>query len=98
IPEEYKPLLHELHRDTFDLDTYLKTPDRDRVLAQRAKKLGIADWLVARSARLWGTPNDIGNRFQELQAQGLENWWLFPKNRGLDPLKVIEMLGTAIGR
>ena len=98
IPEEYKPLLHELHRDTFDLDTYLKTPDRDRVLAQRAKKLGIADWLVARSARLWGTPNDIGNRFQELRAQGLENWWLFPKNRDLEPSKVIEMLGTAIGR
>jgi 5,10-methylenetetrahydromethanopterin reductase len=98
IPEEYKPLLRELHTDTFDLDTYLKDPDRGRVLAKRAKKLGISDWLVSRSARLWGTPNDIGNRFQELRAQGLENLWLAHLNWDLEQLKAVEMLGTAIGR
>ncbi len=84
--------------DTFDLDTYLKSPDRGRVLAKRAKKLGISDWLVARSARLWGTPNDIGNRLEELRAQGLENLWLGLVNWDLEPLKAVEMLGMAIGR
>ena len=98
IPEEYKPLLHELHSDTFDLETYLKSPDRGRVLAKRAKKLGISDWLVARSARLWGTPNDIGTRLEELREQGLGNLWLGHVNWDLELLKAVEMLGTAIGR
>ena len=98
IPEEYKPLLHQLHDDTFDLETYLKDPDRNRVLVERAKKLGLYDWLAARSARLWGTPNDIGDRLEELRAQGLENWFLSLADWDLEPLKAVEMLGTAIDR
>lgn len=94
IPEEYKPLLRKLHADTFDLEASYKQSDRGRILVDRARELGIHSWLVSRSARLWGTVEDVRGRFAELEAQGLENWFLYPDGGETDPLRVAELLAA----
>jgi len=97
IPEAYKPLLRKLHEDTFDLEASYRQANRGRILVERARALGIHDWLVSRSARLWGTADDVRQRFAELEAQGLENWFLYPHGGETDPVRVAERLALASG-
>ena len=77
IPPEYIPLLREMHADGHDLSTAYKDPDRGEKLVERAKTLGIYDWLYERAARLCGTPREIAARLQTFQDQGLDRWMLW---------------------
>ena len=77
IPEEYRSALAELNSDKHSIAAVYKTPDRHKVLAERAKKLGIYDWIVSRSPKLFGTPDDIVARLQELAAGGMNHWMFY---------------------
>lgn len=92
IPEGYTPKLRELHADTHNLATWEN--GRAELLVERARKLGILDWLVERSARLYGSPADVRARMDELREQGVENLYVFPD--GGDTFEWIETLGTII--
>jgi 5,10-methylenetetrahydromethanopterin reductase len=92
IPEGFAPKLRQLHADSYDLETY--AGDRGEHLAERARKLGLYDWLVERSARLYGTPDDVRSRMDELRALGIEKWYLWPE--GDDIFSTINSLGTII--
>ena len=70
---------------------------RGELLVKRAKKLGLYDWLVERSARLCGTPHDVGKRMDELREHGVENWYLWPEGDG-SIVECIDNLGTMIKR
>ncbi len=54
-----------------------KDLERGEKLVQRAKSLGLYDWLYARASRLCGTPAEIGARLQSFQKQGLDHWCLW---------------------
>jgi len=96
IPEALQPALAELGRDSHDLAFMYKNPNRDRILADRARQLGVYDWLVSRSARLWGTTADIRTRLREFEGQGLTNWLLNLRGVGLDRLEVVRRLAEEV--
>ncbi len=76
VPREFEAKVRELNADTHDVRAAYRTPGRDRLVVERAKKLGIYDWLMSRSPRIFGTPADIAKRLGELRDQGLANWVL----------------------
>ncbi len=77
IPEQYRDAVAELNADKHSIEAVYKVPDRHKVLAERAKKLGIYDWLVSRSPKLYGTPDDIVARLHELAADGMNHWMFY---------------------
>lgn len=94
VPEAILPALRELHADTKDLDTFAEMSMLER-RTKRAKELGIYDWLTARSARLFGTPEDVRKRMDELRQHGIEKWSLAPMAED-GARGSIEKLGSAI--
>ena len=92
IPEGFVPKLRQLHADRYNLENYAGS--RGELLAERARKLGLYDWLVERSARLYGSPDDVRSRMDELRALGIEKWYLWPE--GDDIIKSINSLGSII--
>ena len=105
IPQEIREPLLRMNADIHDLDAVYKTPNRGHVLVQRAKDLGIHDWIVEHSPRLWGTPDDICERLGELADMGLTNWIFLQQSKGTfvggadaEKLDVIEKLGDVARR
>jgi len=105
IPTEIREPLMRMNADIHDLDAVYKTPDRGRILVQRAKDLGIHDWIVEHSPRLWGTPDDICERLGELAEMGLANWIFLQQSKGTfvggadaEKLDLIEKLGEVAKR
>jgi 5,10-methylenetetrahydromethanopterin reductase len=96
IPIELQAPLHEFTRDARDLAFMYKTPDRNRILAERAQSLGIYDWLLERSPRLWGTPTEIAGRLRELRERGLNNWIFNLGGVGIDRLALVDVLAHEI--
>lgn len=78
IPDAYKEKLKQLNADTHSLAAVYKTKNREQIVVERAKELGLYDWLMARSPRLFGTPDDVAGRMNELgRSLGLKQWILF---------------------
>ena len=90
IPEEHEPGLRELVADSFDLTARRKGAERGRALIDRAKQLGIYDWLVSRSARLYCTRDEVRQRMGELRELGVDQWMLFPFGCDGDTFEVID--------
>ena len=74
IPEEYRAPLVQMNEDTHNLSSVYIEGGRGRALVRRAKELGIYDWVISRSPRLWGTPEDINVCLAELAELGVTNW------------------------
>ena len=93
IPEGYVPLLKELFADAHDLETSYRDDNRGYVLVERAKQLGVYEWLASRQSGLCGTPEDVARRLAELRTKGLEKWciWRNPDNESLT--QYVEHLG-----
>ena len=96
VPEEYKLLLAELMADNEDLSTTYDVDNRGEILVQRAKRLGLYDWLMTHSARLWGTPEEVRARCEELRAMGVSKIMLNPDGMDLDNTEVAEHLGRVL--
>jgi len=96
IPEEYKEPLRHLTFDSHDLTAAYKTANRHATLVERAKDAGLYNWLLSRSPRLFGTPEDINGRLEELAEMGLTNWmfYLTPTDPGKPEL--LEMLSGGV--
>ena len=77
IPEEYRERLQQLTSDRHDLTAVYKTVNRHQILVERAKELGLYDWLISRSPRLFGTPDDVSKRLIELAGNGLTDWMFY---------------------
>ena len=96
IPEEYKPLVRELTSDAHDLDLAYKTPGRGRRQVELAKRLGIYDWVLSRSPRLWGTPDDVTQRLHEFGALGLRKWIFYVGGADFDLRDTIDKLAHQV--
>jgi 5,10-methylenetetrahydromethanopterin reductase len=96
IPNELRPALLELSKDSHDLTFMYKNPNRDRILVERARNLGVYDWLLERSSRLWGTPADIVARLRDLEALGIRNWLLNVRGQNRDRLQVVHQLANEV--
>ena len=96
IPDGFLPKLKQLHFDTHDLAAFTD-PTHWELQGQRARELGVYDWLVERSARLFGSPEDVRKRMDELRNYGVENWGVaLVGSAGL--AAELEILGSVIDR
>jgi alkanesulfonate monooxygenase SsuD/methylene tetrahydromethanopterin reductase-like flavin-dependent oxidoreductase (luciferase family) len=96
VPPEVRGPLRELTRDIYDLGAVYRTPNRGELLVQRARALGIYEWLIARAPRLWGTDEDIARRLRELGGEGLTNWLFYGGSLSEDTLRLVELLGAEL--
>lgn len=92
IPEGFVPKLRQLYDDRYNLENYAESPGER--LTKRARELGVYDWLVARSARLYGSPQAVRQRMDELRGLGVEQWYLWPE--GENTLKFMNSLGAIL--
>jgi 5,10-methylenetetrahydromethanopterin reductase len=96
IPEEYHDALREMNADTHDIDAIYKTPERPRILVERAKRLGLYDWLISRAPGLWGTPDDVAARFEAYFDAGMSNWTIFVGGNEADRFEFVETLAKQV--
>ena len=95
IPKEYVEPLKQLNEDTQVLEVTYGGEDRGRQMVERAKRLGLYDWIISRSPCLWGTPEEVADRLAELRERGIYNWMLYPDNPEVDELTATRHLGKA---
>lgn len=96
IPEEHRDALLQLTQDEHSFSATYHNVDRGTWTVQRAKELGIYDWLVGRSARLWGTPRDISRRLEELADMGVTNWLFYCGLAGVDKQDLVRKLAHEV--
>ena len=96
IPEEYREALLQLTHDEHSFSATYHNVDRGTWTVQRSKELGIYDWLVSRSARLWGTPRDISHRLSELAEMGVTNWLFYAGLPGIDKQDLVRKLAREV--
>ena len=83
IPDRYKDKLRELNADSHNLNAVYKSANREQIVVERAKELGLYDWLLSRSPRLFGTSDDVAARLNELgRAHDMKKWIFFATGRG----------------
>jgi alkanesulfonate monooxygenase SsuD/methylene tetrahydromethanopterin reductase-like flavin-dependent oxidoreductase (luciferase family) len=96
IPEELLPALLEYNKDVHDLGAEYQDEDRERALIDRAKELGLYDWLMSRAPGLWGTPRDIATRLHELEAQGMDRWMFYVGRRESDRMNHLRLICSEV--
>ena len=77
VPVEHQAALRELEKLAQEPSSHMAA-DRSRRLVEHARRLGVHEWLMAHSARLGGSAEEISARMHELEAAGVHNWLLFP--------------------
>ncbi len=82
IPDELKEKFKQLNADAHDLNAVYRATDRNRVVLERAKALGVYDWMMHHSPRLFGTPADVAKRLNEMGALDMKRWIFFATSRG----------------
>lgn len=96
IPEEHREALVRLTSDFRDLDAEYGEMGRAAALVERAKALGLYDWLTTRSSALWGTPADIVERLEQYRLRGMNRWLFYGGGRDLDLSEWIGTVGTEV--
>lgn len=96
IPEAYRDALREMNADTHDIDAVYKTPERPRLLVERAKRLGLYDWLISRAPGLWGTPADVAERFRRYFDAGMVNWTIFVGGTEAERFEFVDTLANEV--
>ena len=96
IPTEHLAALAALNADRQSIATSYAAEDAGQAMVRRAKELGVFDWLVSRSACLWGTPQEVADRLKVLRARGADKWMLYPGSRYSDDASVAAKLGEAL--
>ncbi len=96
VPEDLLPALTALNADSQDIEAAYGTEGRGRTLVERAKALGVYDWIVSRSPCLWGTPGEVRARLETLRGRGAEKWMLFPDGMQVEDTQVARLLGETL--
>ena len=96
VPADLLPALTALNADSQDIEAAYRSEGRGRALVERAKALGVYDWLISRSACLWGTPEEVRARLETLRARGAKKWMLFPDGMELGDTGVAQLLGETL--
>ena len=92
IPERLKPALVQFNADVHDLAAEYQDEDREGKLIDRARELGLYDWLMARAPGLWGRPADVADRLRELEAAGMDRWMFYVGRRESDRMNHLRLI------
>lgn len=93
IPLEFQEPLRQLTADFRTLDAEYKSDGRNATLSERAKELGLFEWLTARGSGLWGTPADIAARLEYFRGRGMNRWMFYGGGPDVDRLEWIRTFG-----
>ena len=96
VPAALLPALTALNADSQDIEAAYRSEGRGRALVERAKALGVYDWLVSRSPCLGGTPEEVRARLEMLRDRGAGKWMLFPDGMNLEDTRVARLLGETL--
>ena len=77
IPPELVERLKRFNTDMEDVSATYVATDRGKVLVDRAKELGLYDWLISMAPGFWGPPESIARRLLEFRDQGMVNWQFY---------------------
>ena len=92
IPEHLKPALVQFNADVHDLAAEYQDEDREGKLIDRARELGLYDWLMARAPGLWGRPAEVADRLRELEADGMDRWMFYVGRRETDRMNHLHLI------
>ncbi|CAB4785520.1 MAG: LLM class flavin-dependent oxidoreductase [Actinobacteria bacterium] len=92
IPENVRQPLLQFNADIHDLSAEYKDQDRESKLQDRARALGIYDWLIARAPGLWGTPAEIASRLHEYDSAGLDRWMFYVGRSEADRMNHLRLI------
>ena len=96
IPDQYKESLVELTKDQHDFSTSYLHKNLGAWMVQRAKELGLYDWLMTRSARIWGTPDDVSRRVIELADLGATKFLFYGGQAGPDKVGFVKRVAKEV--
>jgi 5,10-methylenetetrahydromethanopterin reductase len=96
IPDELKEALLEFNRDIHDIGAEYQDGDREQKLQDRARELGLFDWLISRAPGLWGTPDDIAARLQQYDREGLDRWMFYVGRSEADRMNHLRLICEGI--
>lgn len=77
IPPEFVEPLKRFNSDMEDVSATYVATDRGKVLVERAKKLGLYDWLISMAPGFWGPPENVARRLLEFRERGMTNWMFY---------------------
>ena len=96
IPDHLKDALVQFNADTHDIASEYQDEGRERILIDRARELGLYDWLLARAPGLWGRPEDIAQRLREFDAQGMDRWMFFVGRSESDRMNQLRLICNGV--
>ena len=96
IPDHLKPALLQFNAHTQDIASDYQDEGRMTALIQRARELGLYDWLLARAPGLWGRPEDIAARLRELEAQGMDRWMFYVGRSESDRMNQLRLICNGV--
>ena len=98
IPEGYKEPIRTLveYMYYYTSSGFTAGANLGPMMVQRAKKLGIYDWVISKVPGLWGTPEDMTHRLAELRELGLTNWLFYVGRPNTDRLETINRLAKGV--
>ncbi len=92
IPDHLKQALLQFNADTHDIATDYQDEGRQQAHIDRARELGLYDWLLARAPGLWGRPEDVARRLRELEAQGMDRWMFYVGRSESDRMNQLRLI------
>ena len=92
IPDELKQALLQFNADTQDIAADYQDEGRQRAHIERARELGLYDWLLARAPGLWGRPTDVARRLRELEARGMDRWMFYVGRSESDRMNQLRLI------
>ena len=92
IPDHLKQALVQFNADSHNLGSEYQDESRERALIDRAKQLGLYDWLLSRAPGLWGTPADVARRLRELETQGMDRWMFYVGRSESDRMNQLRLI------
>ena len=96
IPDKYKEALVELTKDQHNFSASYHNENLGAMMVRRAKELGLYDWLITHSPRLWGTPEDISRRVFELADMGVTNLLFYGGMAGPDKVGFVKRVAKEL--
>jgi 5,10-methylenetetrahydromethanopterin reductase len=90
IPPELAERLVRFNEDMESIAATYVEADRGKLLVERAKKLGLHEWLVSMAPGFWGPPETIAARLAEFREQGMTNWQFYVAHIHGDRLEYVD--------
>lgn len=97
IPDEFKEPLIRFNRDMENPARYsTSAEERGRALVERAKQMGLYDWLVTLTPGFFGPSETIADRMAEFADRGMTKWHFYVGNSHIDPITYIHKLTNEV--